>query len=225
MGTTYMQKEQGHTIVEATIIYPVTILVFFVLLYAALFVCQRANLQANLEDALIYYKNADSDTYVTAGRELSFSTDGNIIAAAGNTYEEPQKLDPYRSIFRSVGIGSVNSGNFSSFFRSAYRHMFFDDGSNITVTIKEQNFLIYKRLTATAEQTVRPAVNIAFVGASNSLTISSTATVVVVDGDSMIRDIDFAKGLVSDTRFGKAASKAVGKAVDFYNKLKEKLGI
>lgn len=215
--------ESGHTIVEATIIYPVTIILFFVLLYASLFVCQRANLQANLEDALIYYKNVDTDTYVMADKVMSFTTDGNTIAATGNTYTTPEKLDPYRHIFKTLGAGQISSGDFKSFFLSSYSHMFFSDGSNIDVTITEKDYLIYKRITATATQTVKSAINISMVGATNSVTISSTASAVVMDGDSMIRDIDFAKDIVSETKVGQKASEIVDKAVNLYNELKSKL--
>lgn len=219
------KNESGHTIVEATIVYPVTILVFFVLLYASLFLCQRANLQANLEDALIYYKHVNSDTYVTAGSELSFEANGEEIFAVGNQYESPKKLDPYRHIFHTLTGGNLSSSNFASFFRSAYGHMFFDDGSNVQVTLKENDYLIYRKLTATAKQTVESPINISFVGATNTVDITAQATVVVVDGDNMIRDIDFAGDILEDTRLGKAASGVAEKAVGFYNKFKEKFGI
>lgn len=220
-----LKDESGHTIVEATIVYPVTIMVFFVLLYASLFLCQRANLQASLEDALVYYKHVGSDTYVTAGANLSFESDGTTIHATGNCYEPPKKLDPYRHIFRTLGGGGAGGGDFAKFFRSAYSHMFFDNGSNVQVTLRTEDYLIYRRLTATASQQLKTAVNIALVGAENTMDITAQAAVVVVDGDDMIRDIDFAGDIIEDTKLGKAVSGVVRKAVDFYNNFKTKMGI
>ena len=74
-------------------------------------------------------------------------------------------------------------------------------------------------------QTVESPVNIAIVGATNKMTITAEATVVIVDGDDMIRDIDFAGDMIKDTQFGVAAAEAAGKALDFYKNLKAKLGI
>ena len=218
-------NENGHTIVEATIIFPITIMLFFVLLYGALFVCQGANLQANLEDALIYYKNVGSDTYVKVGNTLNFETDGNTIHAYGSEYSSTKKLDPYRHIFSTIKRDTINGTDFKSFFLSSYKHMFFTDGSNIDVTIKEEDYLIYKRVTATATQRLKSPINIAMVGAENSMDITANASVVVMDGDSMIRDVDFAKDAISQTKLGKKAKELVGKAKDLYVKMKEKLGV
>lgn len=220
-----MKNEQGHTIVEATVIYPITIILFFVLLYAGLFICQRAILQSSLEDALIYYKNVSTDTYVSVDKKISFTTDGETITAVGNTYENAKKLDPYRQIFSAVASAfgnGINQGDFKNFFVSSYNHLSFYKGDNINVTIKENNYVIYKRITATATQKMNTAVNIAMVGAENEISLTTTATIVVTDGDSMIRDVDFASDIVRQTKLGKKASELVDKAVDAYNKLKEK---
>lgn len=221
------KSEQGDVIVEATIVFPVAIFIFFALLYAALLFYQRANLQVSLEDALIYYKHVNSDTYVSAGADISFQNNEDGIAAAGNQYGSPEYLDPYRHIGGSI-MGAVTGKNqnidsqsFESFFRSAYGHMFFGSGENIEITVSEQNFVIYRRVTAKAVQTVKSPISLAFIGASDSMQIKAEATVVVVDGDDLVRDIDFA----ADTKVGKMAVNAVGKLVEFYNKFKDKFGI
>lgn len=221
------KDEQGDVIVEATIVFPVAILVFFALMYAALFVCQGAILQASLEDALIYYKHTNTDTYVSATSSMSFENSKDIIGASGNLYEKPKYLDPYRHIgssIRSAVTGksqNINSRSFESFFKSVYGHMFFENGENIQITVSEQNFVIYRRVTVKAVQTVSSPVNLAFIGASNSMQISAEATVVVVDGDDLVRDIDFA----ADTKVGKIAVNTVGKLVEFYNRFKKRFGI
>lgn len=226
----FWKKEQGDTIVEATIVYPVTIMVFFVLLYASIFLCQRANLQANLEDALVYYKNVGTDTYVYVNDKMAFHKEGETISADGNRYEVSRKLNPYRRIGKAIGnaIGyeEINSGKFSEFFHSSCGHMFFSRGSNVKVELESvTDAIIYKKIKAKATQTVETPINIAMVGAANSMTIAAEATVVVIDGDDTIRDIDFAGDIVKNTKFGEAVTDVAGKAMDYYEKLKEKLGI
>ena len=226
----FFMKEQGNTIVEATIVYPVTIFVFFVLLYASLFLCQRANLQANLEDALIYYKNAGTDTYVSVDDKMRFYKEGETIHAKGNCYEVPGKLNPYRRIGKALGnalgFEEISSDKFSQFFHSSCGHMFFYTGKNVQVELESvTDALLYKKITAKATQTLKSPINLAIVGATHKMTIVAKATVVVVDGDDMIRDIDFAGDVIKDTKFGTAVSEVAGKAMNFYDDLKEKLGI
>ena len=50
------KKEKGYIFVEAVLVFPVCILIILALYYAAIFMCQRANLQASLQTALTYYK-------------------------------------------------------------------------------------------------------------------------------------------------------------------------
>ena len=66
------QKEKGHIAVEAIIILPIAVLSTLLLLYLALFLFQRARLQAALETTLVYYKNTVTDTYVTKNAEMEF---------------------------------------------------------------------------------------------------------------------------------------------------------
>lgn len=226
----FFTKEQGDTIVEATIVYPLTIFVFFVLLYASLFLCQRANLQANLEDALIYYKNVGTDTYVSVEDKMRFYKEGETIHAKGNRYEVSGKLNPYRRIGKvlgnALGFEEISSDKFSQFFHSSCGHMFFYTGKNVRVELESvTDALLYKKITAKATQTLESPINLAIVGATHKMTVVAKATVVVVDGDDMIRDIDFAGDVIKDTKFGAAATDLAGKALNFYEDLKEKLGI
>lgn len=65
------KKEKGHIAVEAIVILPIAVLSTLLLLYLALFLFQRASLQAALETTLVYYKNTVTDTYVTKMRRWS----------------------------------------------------------------------------------------------------------------------------------------------------------
>lgn len=226
------KKEKGNTIVEATIVYPITIMTFFVLLYLSIFLCQRANLQANLEDALVYYKSVGTDTYVSVDSALSYNMEDITDHAKGNSYHVTEKLNPYRKLgnalakgfLQAVGSKTSESG-FAKFFRSGSGHMFFDDGSNVSISYKENDFVIYKRITATATQTVKAPINLSMVGGKNSMVITAQATAVVVDGDDTIRDIDFAGHLIDNSVVGEKLRETVSKVTDFYGKLKEKMGI
>lgn len=89
---TLHKNEDGFAIVEATILLPFCMIIVIALYYAAIFMCQKANLQANLQNTLIYYKNTYSDSYVT----VPYTTDENTIAIWESSYSTPEYLFPYR---------------------------------------------------------------------------------------------------------------------------------
>lgn len=215
-----IKSEKGTAIIEATMLFPFCILMVIALYYAAIFVCQKANLQANVENTLIYYKNVYSDTYVQASAEMAYQQNGTISEGKGSSYASPTYEQPYRFL----GM-KFDNAKFESFFRSMCGYMFFDTGSNIKLTTSTKNYVVYKEIKATATQTVKPAVSLAMVGAPDAMEISCTSTVVISDADDFIRNTDFVFDIVEDTKLGQAASGVVDKAKGFYDKFKEKFGV
>jgi hypothetical protein len=215
MGKLHIE-EKGLAIVEATLLLPFCMIMVIALYYVAIFMCQKANLQANLQNALIYYKNVESDTYVEASENMAYTTSNGTVSAVGGSYGETEYLFPYRFF----GM-KFQESSFVNFFRSMCGYMFFDTGSNVDVTAHVTNYVVYKEITATATQTVKPAISLSMVGAPDELIISCTSSVVISDADDFIRNTDFVIDVVEDTKIGEAASSLVDKAVEFYNKFKE----
>ena len=104
-------------------------------------------------------------------------------------------------------------------------NMFFDYGSNVQLTTKVTNYVVYKEITATAKQTVKPAISFQLLGLPDTVEISCTSSVVITNGDDFIRNIDFAVDIVEDTKIGQAAGQFVDKVKNFYDKFKEKFGV
>lgn len=215
-----IKSEKGTAIVEATILYPFCIIMVLALYYASIFVCQKANLQANLENALIYYKNVQSDTYVEAKTNMAYKKENGTVAAVGSSYGEVRYEQPYRFI----GM-KFDKDNFKKFFHSMCGYMFFDNGSNVKVEASSKNYIVYKEIKATATQTVKPAIRLSMVGASDSLTITCTSSVVVTNGDDFIRNVDFAIDMAENTKLGEIAGSFTDKIKSFYQKFKEKFGV
>lgn len=214
------EDEKGVAVVEATLLLPFCIIMIIALYYAAIFLCQKANLQANLENSLIYYKNLESDTYVLASSAMAYNSEGGTVSAEGSSYGPTSYLFPYRFLTMKF-----SEADFKSFFHSMCGYMFFDTGENVEITTKETNYVVYKEITATATQTVKPAISLEMVGMPDELVISATGTVVVSDTEDFIQNTDFVIDIVEDTSLGKAAGELVDKAVEFYNKFKEKFNI
>lgn len=216
----FIKNENGNAIVEATLLLPFCIIVIIALFYTSIFMCQKANLQANLQNALIYYKSVESDTYVNLSTDMAYESADGTVSAVGSSFGETTYKFPYRFFFNHF-----KKEDFKSFFRSMCGYMFFDTGENVNITANETNYVIYKKITATASQTVRPAISLSMVGLPDEITITVTGSVVIADEDEFIRDTDFVIDIVEDTAIGKKASELVDKAKEFYEKFKERFHI
>ena len=216
----FLEESGTAQIVEATILLPFCMIMVLALYYASIFMCQKANLQANVQNALIYYKNVDSDTFVEASGNMSYGGNSGTVGATGSRYGSPAYKFPYRFFFMDF-----EKSKFESFFRSMCGHMFFDDGSNVELTVENKNYIVYKTITATATQTVKPAVSLKMVGLPDSMTISVTGKVVINNGDDMIRNTDFVVDVVKQTAIGEKAAELLDKVSGYYDFFKEKFGV
>lgn len=221
----FHNDEGGLAIVEATILLPVCILMVVAIYYASIFMCQRANMQANLQNTLVFYKNVQSDMNVTVNSDVeaiySRETDADTIAAVASTYGDVKYYFPYR--FFTSGYNNETKSKFSDCFYAISGYMFFDSGDNIVFTGPEiTNYVIYKSIKATATQTVRPAVSLALIGLPDSFTITVSGTTVMTDADDLIRNIDFAVDILQDTKLGEMVETLGNKIGSLYKSFKDK---
>ena len=102
------------------VMLPFCLIMVLALYYASIFMCQKANLQANVQNALIYYKNVDSDTYVEAFGDMSYSGGGGTtVSGRGSSFGETSYRFPYRFFFMEF-----DKREFETFFRSMCGHIF-----------------------------------------------------------------------------------------------------
>lgn len=220
----WIKNEKGLAVVEATLLLPFCFIMIIALYYVAIFMCQKANLQANVQNALIYYKNTDSDNFVTASSDMAYGKAEGTISAVGSSYQAPEDDYSHSFPYRFLSF-KFSKDDFQSFFRSMVGYMFFDNGENVQISAYSKNYIVYKTITATATQTVKPAISLKMVGGSDAITISATATAVVTNSDDFIRNTDFVVDVVSKTKLGQKASELIDKAWDFYGRFKEKFNI
>lgn len=231
---TQRKKEGGYVIVEATIVYPIVVMVFFVILYAAMFIYHKANLQASIENALIYFKNQRSDSYVEIEDRIKKETTSMI----GNKYNRPEFLFPYRHGFQFLvegttkviqkldgsmendeGVDERLTEDFKKYFNSSY------DIDISEIKVIPRNFYFFKEIEVRAVKKIKTSLNLAMVGGLNEIEIKAIAKVVVVDGDNFIRDVDYVTFLLEDTKFGKSIKEIKQKIIEGYEKIKDKFDI
>lgn len=216
--------EKGYAIVEATIVYPIIILVFCAIFYAALFVYEKASLQASLEDSMIYYKSELTDTYIRMSDGMKDDKGSRI----GNEIEKIKYKNPYRnigSIAKSILGGLVGldskaelTGKVSKFINNSYRTR----GIQLSGG-EDKDYYFFKTIGATAVIKRNTLINIAMVGAKNSIDIGTKTTITVADPDNLIRDIDFVTDLAANTKLGRMIEEKKGQIKAGYENFIKKL--
>lgn len=219
---TFRKSEQGTAMVEATLMLPFCMIMIVGVLYAALYLCQKANIQSNLETALLYYKAAESDTYVESKTQMEY--DGSGLEAVGSNYwdiAELKYLEPYSRLLST----EFKEDNFKKFVRDICGHMFFDTGENIHISAVSGGNPFYRTISATAVQEIIPPINLSMVGGPDTMVIQVTGEIVVTDGDDFIRNMDFAIDVLVDTKLGEIAQEIGDRAQEIYGKFKEALHV
>lgn len=232
----FCKNEKGNTMVEAAMILPVCFIMIILLYLVAVYLCQRANLQANLQTALIYFKNPLSDNYLDVknkGEDIMSGLGSGTVLGNGSTYQKDgdRYLTPYRHFLfmenanGDFAVEKKSKSDFENFFRSICGYMFFDNGENVQIVeFSEDNYIIYKRVKATVKQEFKQPLNlglIRFAGASSAARtwdIVVQGEVVVHNPDNLIRDVDFAIDLVETTTFANKIAEYLGKAKEIYDK-------
>lgn len=213
------KQEKGSVEVEATFIFPIMILCIILLLYLSLIIYQRANLQATLETALLYYKNTLTDTYVTRNDEMQYQYAENSYIGTGNGYAVTGPMNPYRW----VDGDDKSAQNFETYFKSVAKNMLFD--KNMSLSFDYTNYVLLKEIRVTVKQVIQLPVDFSIIGVDNKYVISATARMVAVDHEDTVRNIDYVIDIVEDTKAGEFIKNIGVKVVEYYGKFKDKLGI
>lgn len=205
------------SIIEATVVMPVALVMILALYFAAIWMAQKASLQEALQETLIYYKNQESDTYVTAKSRMARGS-----VSKGSDINVSGKLSPYR-LFTT----KFNESDFRSFFLENYGNQFFD-GSGVEVHATCSNYLIYKEIHAYAVRNVSPPFSFKIAGVDltekNVIPIQASASIVVSDGDDFTRNTDLILDVINDTELGQNFQTVINKVADLYQRFKDAIG-
>ena len=223
----FIKSENGSsTMVEAAIWVPFSVILVLAIYFVALFLCMKANLQANLQSALIYFKNPISDSYVgvtTGGLTRSY-TDG-IYNATGATYSHSDEyLNPYRGIWSGYNNASLTA-DLNTYFKEMAGNQFFAGTDSISLEVNAANYIVFKTIQAKATQRLVPGINLSMFGIKNEMVIEVESNVVISNPDIFITDTDFLIDIVTNTKFGKKVGELVEKGVELYNKFKGLFGL
>lgn len=185
---TYLLRDtRGYAVVEATILFPIMMMIFAGLMLLAVYLPNRAVLQRATQYAATAMATESSDTW------LHFHEDSMEYKWYGLYGDLCKPPNVYVSLFSALFDQDVQSKG-ETIVRKLDNQSIAWRRGNLTVECKVNSFVIYKEISVTATRTIPIPVDLSFVKFPKEIPITVTSTAVVQNGDEFIRNID----LVSD---------------------------
>lgn len=211
----FINDVNGDAVVEATILFPIMIMIFAAMVLLAMYLPQRTILQEAAQYTATCIATQASDTYV------AFDDSGNRIRKA-----------PDKSVYATLINGILGRNlDVKDQAEQIAAHMaqnaILPVSSTIAVDLDVKNYIIYQELTVTLTQTVPMPIDLSFIGFPTELVLVQSASAVVQNGDEFVRDIDIAKDMVIwlDNKLGVSQSLRESGALDKIKKVTDFFGL
>jgi len=170
----------GDAVVEATILFPIMIMIFAALVLLAIYLPAQAVLQRATQYAATAIATENSDTW------LFF--DESRIAYYHETDKNKLK-NVYAELF--TGSNDIQSKGETIVIDIEKRGISSKAGQ-LSVDSYLVNRIVYKEIVVTATREFPMPVDLSFVGFPETISVTATSTAVVLDGDEFVRNIDIA---------------------------------
>ena len=173
-----LTDENGDAVVEATILFPIMIMIFAALVVLSAILPTRAALQRATQYTAMVLATERSDTW------LFYDLDSM------NFYWEKDKGrlgTVYSQVLSDTGDISVRAGKIVK--DSDRRFISLKDGE-LMIESRFNNNVIAKEIIVTATRRINSPINLSFVGFPEIIDITVTSMAVVQDGDEFIRNVD-----------------------------------
>ena len=174
----------GDAVVEATILFPIMIMIFAALVLLAIYLPTLAALQlatqytavtlaTELSDTWLYFDESSMTLRNYDNRSQLVNVYADLFTAGSDISDKGEALAAY-----------IESRNISS------------KAGELTVDVSSVNNLLFREIVATATREFPMPVNLSFIGFPETISVSATSTAVVQNGDEFIRNIDIASDFV-----------------------------
>ena len=173
--------------VEATILFPIIIMVFAGLVLLAMYLPTRAALQQATQYAATAIATERSDTwlrhdpdsmtyYWETDRSALGSVYGALLGAlTGNNRDDADNAEQAVINMEANGV--------------------LEPAGELSVEYGVVNYIVYKEIVVTATRTIPMPVDLSFVGFPSEIPVTVTSTAVVQNGDEFVRNMDLARDL------------------------------
>lgn len=198
-------------VVEATILFPIIIMIFAGLVLLSMYLPVRASLQRATQYAATALATERSDTWL-------FYNEG---AMAYRWATHSGELDGvFVSAFRSIMPGRGNSeARAEQIVRNREQSGPGFNPGVLVVEFEMVNFVVYQEITVTATRVITPPVDLSFVGFPNQIPITASSTAVVHNGDEFVRNMNLAVDVHYFITDGNPISKLFQNVSNFFSAL------
>jgi len=178
--TRFVEDTAGDAVVEATILFPIMIMIFAALVLLAMYLPVRAVLQratqyaataiaAENSDTWLFFDEYNMSYYHKADRSQLNNVYAELFSGSGDIQ---QKSDEIVIHIENRGISSK--------------------AGQLNVEGHVENNIVYKEVVITAAREFPMPVNLTFVGFPETIVITATSTTVVQNAEEFVRNIDMA---------------------------------
>ena len=195
-------KSGAYAVVEATILFPIIMMVFAGLFLLSVYLPTRTILQRGTQYAAEGIATARSDTWV------AFETDGY------------KWRNDARNVY-AVLFGSADDADAELVVQKSTANGLMLRQGDMSVTCQINNYIIYQEVVVTAVDTVHVPIDLSCVKFPNTIDLTTSSTAVVQNGDEFVRNMDIAADFVKylDQRFGISTSEAFVRVKEVIGKL------
>lgn len=183
----FYEDTRGDAVVEATILFPIIMMIFAGLMLLAVYLPVRMTLQHNTQYAATALATRQSDTWLdfdTASMEYNWHTWRaelpNVYASVLASFFMQDTQDDAETIVKKLDEKSITTRE-----------------GDLTVNCEIYNRIIYKEITVTATRKIKMPVNLSFVKFPTEIGITVSSTAVVLNGDEFVRNMDLAAEFVT----------------------------
>lgn len=180
---------EGSAVVEAAILFPVILMIFTGLCLLAVYLPTRANLQRATQFAADVLATESSDAWIRYNpNEMEYKW--------LHSHKETGMRNVYLTLFSGLVMNAQSEATtVQTIVTKMEEKGIFHAPGDLKVEYKVSNFVLYKELHVTATRTIKPPVNLSFVGFPTEIPITVTSSSVVLNGDEFVRDVDLVKDL------------------------------
>ena len=181
-----LHDTRGSAIVEATILFPIMIMIFAGLVLLAIYLPTRATLQHATQYAATAVSAKIGDTWV------DYDTDGMQYVWVPDKSELP---NVYVTLVKSFGSSGSNEKQDAEAIVDKMGSGIIDTGDEIEMHYTVVNYLIYKEIVITATKELTMPVDLSFIGFPKTIPVTVSSVATVHNSEEFVRNMDIAAEL------------------------------
>jgi hypothetical protein len=210
----FLNDTRGDAVVEATILFPIMILIFAALVLLSIHLPTRAALQQATQYAATVIATEISDTWLFFDEsEMNYDY----------TKSKEQSENVYSNLFKQIDKNDVSNKGETIVTKSEGKRISSKAGK-LSVESYIVNNIIYKEVVVTATREFPMPIDLSFVGFPDTIFVTVSSTAVVLNGNELVLNIDIMSGFAEyiSEKFG--LNDVFGTISSYGSKVTELLG-